>query len=113
MPEHWEADESGSGIAATPVFFAHARSYDLGYVMDVVDIRAGESQQFAMEWSALPTEKNWTAHQAVEFFIKRTIPRITEFVGDRDLVLYFDCLSVECQRPHTLTRAQMTAGGIW
>lgn len=115
MPDEWREDEDGSasGIPATPVLFAHARSYPLGYVLDITDIRGGETQQFVLEWSALPQDKAWTPHQAVEFFIKRTLPRIKEFVGDRDLVLYFDCLSIDCERPHTLTRAQVTEAGLW
>ena len=113
MHEEWEeAGEAGDEIPATPVFFAHARAYPGGYVIDVADVREGAGNQFAMEWSALPQDHGWTPHQAVEFFIQRMLPRMKEIIEDRDIVLYFDCLSLECPQPHLLNRALLEEAGL-
>lgn len=112
MPEPWREGEENEGVPPSTVFFAHARPYPGGYVVDLHDVAEGEAQQWVMEWRVLPSDQPWTPHQAVEFFLNQALEKFTEFIGDRDLVLYFDCLGVDCHAPHTVTRAQLEESGF-
>jgi len=93
------------------VVFLHARAYERGYVLDLITAEQGVESQFTIRWETLPDRSNWTPHDAVEYFIHRTLDRVVEIVGDRDFVLYLDCLRADCDVMHLYSRAILTAAG--
>lgn len=111
MIEGWDQADYATG--PSPVIFVHARPYPSGYVVEVRDLASSEATQWAVEWAALPDDRNWTPHDLVEFAFRQILPRIQELAGDREVVIYFDCLRHDCDDPHVLTSRALKKVGKW
>lgn len=102
-------------VTPSPTLLVEGRAFPNGYAIEVIDRLAAETETYYLVWKTLDQDDDWTPAAAVSQFLFQVLhlDSVLQRLGDRNLVLVWDCLNLDCSDIHAINKAELRENGYW